>query len=73
MESGSDGEEDIVIRSGININSIPTARSVRDLQQHSSQSPEDGAQGQWRFSQCFGDKSEDADISDGIICLPTCA
>jgi hypothetical protein len=24
--------------------------------------------GQWRFSQCFGDKSESADIAEGIRC-----
>lgn len=63
METGSDGDEDIVIRNGINANSVPSARSVRDLQ-HAA--PYESAQGQWRFSQCFGDKSDDADISDGM-------
>jgi hypothetical protein len=77
MESASDGpDEDIIIRKGIQLSSsaskdpctivpsgssTPTARSVRALQ------PDD-ASGQWRFSQCFGDKSEEAaEICDGTM------
>lgn len=68
METASDGgphddDRDITIRKGIPVTpatSTPTARSLRDL--HAS---DDAATGQWRFSQCFGDKSEDAEISDG--------
>ena len=67
METASDGthDDDITIRTGIPLTpthptSTPTARSLRALHP----TPDDAA-GQWRFSQCFGDKSEEAEISDG--------
>ena len=63
METASDGphhnkpDDDITIRHGIPLTSA-TARSLRDLH-----APDDA--GRWRFSQCFGDKSEEAEVSDG--------
>lgn len=57
-------DDDIVIRKGIptiSFSSAPSARAVQDLQPP----PLPADAGQWRFSQCFGDKSEETEVSDG--------
>ena len=71
-------KDEVVIRKGIPVvspaentnSSIPSAQSLRSLRKTPSSGQLDNItkvpiNNNWRFCQCFGDKNEQAEISDG--------